>query len=907
MGPNAGIPMKPLPMLLLSTILLLSGVVARAQCVPRDDQAAFAVDPNFRGTCIVLGVGDYPTATSTHLPNDSISSIRVGANIQVYACRDENFSGACTLLHGSHANLTGDPVGDNAITSIKVQGLGTPLPCDPGPLRVAFYVDPQFLGACKMLAIGDYPTATSTGLPNDSVSSIRVGPGAQVMVCVDEYYGGNCSLVTSDIPNMNATTVGDDHLTSAKVRQLGTTDFDPRCSDAHATGRFSCRIDQPDVTHAEKVYSNVAFALNDTVYVDGDGCVQTGSHLWSGSTWKRLVNPSGRNSDHLYHGLVRIPGGLLLGTDVGNTLTRIEHVVGRPIKVTDTGVAANQLVLHLGYEDDDLSDNSYNEHDDGTEDQCKTESGNDGGPAHVTITICRGVAQCEAPASRFPFNVRSEDFDVNGFLYNPHWSWQERHGNEGKWPNVAVCHYMTKSTLSAAGIYAEPNLPDCSDQAGADTLNLPPDASANNIACTVGSSAPGEVVHLGHGGFSGHINWFPVTLEGNAGPPEENIDDDWSTSFRYEGTGGSLYYGQIVDPRHYVHSEFDSDETTKNFHSSAWEAVKTVVAAGDTDTLKKDFAGHAIVTGLFGIDGEHGEKSEIHPVYAFASNPCVNSEFDSDNDRCFIANPVSDDAWLIFVRNRGDEGFCSGDVWSGGFDDYTFRLPWRDGMQSATVDWDKTQFEWSDDTSTRPDVKIVPPRFVNTIGVSRSDTRTKPPFFEAAGIYVTFHLHESSVISASDSSASIPFVDGALHLVWTPTDASSPRDLRRTHTEIGPARAGNRADLKEDQDEEKDNLEIALRNLPEADRKKVLQARTHASPANHAQLPTESANESGTKRAPREVLAGNHSPVAGPVGPAERKNVRDAALIKALCEASHGKPFGLPAAICSTDAEREHR
>ena len=881
----------------LAMILLLSGIAARAQCVPRDDQAAFAVDTNFQGSCIVLGIGEYPTATSTHLPNDSISSIRVGTSVQVYACRDENFAGVCTLLRGSHANLAGDPVGNDAITSIKVQAFGAPPPCEPGPLQIALYVDAQFAGACKILPIGDYPTATSTGLPNDSVSSIRIGPGAQVTVCVDEYYGGNCSVVTSDAPNMDATTVGNDHLTSAKVRALGTTDFDARCSDVHATGRFSCRIEQPDVAHAETVYSKVVFALNDTVYVDGDGCVQTGSHLWSGSTWKRFVNPSGHGSDHLYHGLVRIPGGHLLGTDVGNALTRIEHVVGRPIKVNDPAVTGAELVLHLGYEDDDLSDNGYNDHDDGTEDQCKGDNGNDGGPAHVTITICRGVAQCDAPATRFPFNVRSAAFDVNGLLYNPHWSWQERPGNSTRFPNTTVCHYLVKSTTSVLGIYAEPNIPDCTDQAGADTLNLPADLSANNIACTVGAAA--------EGGFSGHINWFPVTLEGTAGPADENVDDDWSLSFTYATPGGSLYYEQISDLRHFIHSEFDSDETTKSFHSAAWEAAKAAVAAGDVDAVKRRLGGHAILTGLFGIDGEHGEKSELHPVYAFASNPCVSSDFDSENDQCSTPNPVGDDAWLMFVRNRGDEGFCSGDIWSAGFDDYTFRLPWRDGMTSATVNWDKTQFLASDDTSTRPDVKIVPPIFVHPIVVSRGGTR-RAPLLEPPGIYVTFHLSYPTVIPASNSSASIPFVNGALHLIWTPGDAGTPTDPSRTRTAVAPVRAHERVDEDEDHDEGSDNLEVALNHLQEADRTKVLQARTHASPGSPAHAAANGAIASGAERVTGQSWAVNHARVAGPTGPATQKNARDAALIEALCTATHNNPFGLPTTVCSISTAHDH-
>jgi hypothetical protein len=917
---------------MLAALLLLSTMAARAQCVPGDNQAAFTVDANFQGTCVVLGIGDYPTATSTHLPNDSISSVRAGANVQVYACRDENFGGVCTVLHGSHPNLSGDPVGNDAITSIKVQSLGAPPPCDPGPLRVAFYVDSNFAGDCKILPIGDYPTATSTGLPNDSVSSIRVGPGAQVTVCVDEYYGGNCAVVTSNVSDMHATTVGNDQLTSAKVRKLGETDFDPRCSDAHATGRFSCRIEQPDVTHAESVVSKVAFAQNDTVYVDGDGCVQTGSHFWSGSTWKRFVNPSGRNSDALYHGLVCIPGGQLLGTDVGNSLTRIEHVVGRAIKVVGAGSSADPLVLHLGYEDDDLSDNGYNEHDDGTEDQCKGDNGNDGGPAHVTVTICRGVATCEAPPSRFPFNVRSAELDVNGLLYNPHWSWQEQFPNGAgvsiPVPKVTLCHYMTKSTMSVLGLYSEPNIPDCTDQAGADTLNLPADASVNNVACTAGAVA--------EGGFSGHINWFPITLEGTAAPADGNVDDDWSTSVSYEGKDGSLYYDHVDQTRSYVHSEFDSDETVDNFSIAAWQSARQAVdARGDAqdlydsipeqctdrhlseadcsalaqteydtlqraiDNVKHRFGGHAIVTGLFGIDGEHGEKSELHPVYAFASNPCLNATYDFENHQCASLNPPDDDVWLMFVRNRGDEGFCSGDVWSSGFDEYTFRLPWRDGMQSAVVDWNKTEFQWSDNSPTRPDVRFVPPLFLHT--VSHEGARVGPRLNEQAGVYVTFHLRYPTTIPGSGSSASIPFVDGALHLTWTPTGVTAGGSPTAGTGGVAIREASQRVAGR---DEGKDNLEVAMGRLSEADRKKVLQARAQSSSPTLAHRST---IETDRKRIPQRPVSISHLPVAGPIGPAARKNAKDDAFIKSLCEVSHGKPSGLPAAICAVGANYDHR
>src|SRR5205085_7440967 len=98
----------------------------------------------------------------------------------------------------------------------------------------------------------------------------------------------------------------------------------------------------------------------------------------------------------------------------------------------------------------------------------------------------------------------------------------------------------------------------------------------------------------------------------------------------------------------------------------------------------------------------------------------------------------SDDAWLMFVRNRGDEGFCSSQLWDAGFEDYTFRLPWLPGMTDVDVNSMKTQFEGTGGASG-PDVyKILPPA-------------------AGAGVYVRFHLGPSS---------SNPLMDGVLHLVW---------------------------------------------------------------------------------------------------------------------------------------------
>jgi hypothetical protein len=118
------------------------------------------------------------------------------------------------------------------------------------------------------------------------------------------------------------------------------------------------RVDEPDVNHRESTYTDIQFQPGDTVHIIyAGGCCQTGG---SGATWKRWVDPSGPNSGALYHGLIKIPG--MAG------LTRVQDVGAQLIVVPDN--VQGDLSLHLGYEDDDYSDNGYWGHDNGTEDQC---------------------------------------------------------------------------------------------------------------------------------------------------------------------------------------------------------------------------------------------------------------------------------------------------------------------------------------------------------------------------------------------------------------------------------------------------------------------------------------------------------------------------------------------------------
>lgn len=141
-------------------------------------------------------------------------------------------------------------------------------------------------------------------------------------------------------------------------------------SQISGTGRI-WRIDQPCVDAQIEAYPEIALHPNDLVTVTAGGGVQTGG---SGDTWKRYVDPRGPNADFFYHGRIAIPG-------VHPQPVRLLDAIGAPLWIPPYATAG-PLVLRLGYEDDDYSDNGYWGHDNGWGGQTANL-----GPAWITLFV----------------------------------------------------------------------------------------------------------------------------------------------------------------------------------------------------------------------------------------------------------------------------------------------------------------------------------------------------------------------------------------------------------------------------------------------------------------------------------------------------------------------------------------
>ena len=81
----------------------------------------------------------------------------------------------------------------------------------------------------------------------------------------------------------------------------------------------------------------------------------------------------------------------------------------------------------------------------------------------------------------------------------------------------------------------------------------------------------------------------------------------------------------------------------------------------------------AIVVGLAGLDCEHGCGTELHPVYGLAIR---------------VNDDPSDDTWAIFVRNWGNEGYCSQEQHLLDTTRLAFMIsaPWREGRGRQRFD-----------------------------------------------------------------------------------------------------------------------------------------------------------------------------------------------------------------------------
>jgi hypothetical protein len=231
------------------------------------------------------------------------------------------------------------------------------------------------------------------------------------------------------------------------------------------------------------------------------------------------------------------------------------------------------------------------------------------------VLIASSMTACKTIQSRPLDIVGGSTVDANGLLVNPHWAGQ------------------------IAGKPVDPTI--CSPSGSAQ--DNPANWNTGNNACTT------YAVKTERGkGCGPHVNWFPIQYSGiiewdsHSAP---GTDDDYNVELKRDDQ--AMYTSANSST---IHCEFDSDETVDHFTTPWWVSFKNTVNGGDQGAKAMINNKQAIVIGLAGLDcaghepGKNICYTELHPVYALA----IHVNDDPGHER-----------WAFFIRNRGDEGWCS--------------------------------------------------------------------------------------------------------------------------------------------------------------------------------------------------------------------------------------------------------
>ena len=238
----------------------------------------------------------------------------------------------------------------------------------------------------------------------------------------------------------------------------------------------------------------------------------------------------------------------------------------------------------------------------------------------------------DPPQKDFTLVWDKDKVDANGSPLDPYWGLEKiqnelppREGGSHPWP-CELDPYAAHCTENPTPVQDLPQFP-------------------NSLICAVGNL---------QGKIHGHADWVVASQQGCVNWENQSFDGDYN--FRLF-PANRLRSFLTKNNDLFIGLEFDYYESIVNARLPFWQELRTEVQRENDDQRSHDpeirkilhpseptVDPRAVVLGLFGVDCEHGCKSEVHPVLGFAieTNPDPN-----------------DDTWVLFVRNWGDQGYCS--------------------------------------------------------------------------------------------------------------------------------------------------------------------------------------------------------------------------------------------------------
>lgn len=149
--------------------------------------AIFYGNANYGGYAVALGAGsyNYNEMVAAGIANDTLSSLKVTPGIKVTLYEHLNFGGAQRVITSDTASL-GDF--NDKTSSLKIERIPV------------VYIDANYKGAAVGLDVGSYSVSdlVAKGIPNDSISSLKVPSGYKVTLYEHGDFRGATKVLLGD-------------------------------------------------------------------------------------------------------------------------------------------------------------------------------------------------------------------------------------------------------------------------------------------------------------------------------------------------------------------------------------------------------------------------------------------------------------------------------------------------------------------------------------------------------------------------------------------------------------------------------------------------------------------------------------------------------------------------------------
>ena len=161
-------------------------------------------EQNYEGRCVHLSA-DNPNLGQTDVRDDTVSSIRVNGDFQVRLFEHLNYGGRYVEINNSNLNLDVTSLGEQ-FSSIKISSQDG---CnDKDAPGVILYSDKNYEGNCIRLT-SSLVNLGNTAVGDNEISSIRINGEYTVKLYKDiNYGGGNPEEVNNDDPDLDKRSLG---------------------------------------------------------------------------------------------------------------------------------------------------------------------------------------------------------------------------------------------------------------------------------------------------------------------------------------------------------------------------------------------------------------------------------------------------------------------------------------------------------------------------------------------------------------------------------------------------------------------------------------------------------------------------------------------------------------------------